>query len=61
LEIKYRKGHKNQSLIKEQWICRLAEVVIKELKVLQLKDLRVGQQEEPCIDTRELNRISSTN
>jgi len=60
-KLSIEKDNKNQSLIKEQWICRLAEVVIKEPKVLQLKDLRVGQQEEPCINTRELNRVSSTN
>ena len=60
-KLSIEKNNKNQSLIKEQWICRLAEAAIKGLKVLQLKNLRVGQQEKYCIDTRELNRVPSTN
>jgi len=60
-KLSIEKNNKNQSLIKEQWICILAEVAIKGLKVLQLKDLRVCQQEKYYVDTRELNRVPSTN
>ena len=37
---------KNQTLIKEQWICRLAKVVIKESEVDILEKIKIAREKD---------------
>jgi len=40
------KDNKNQILIKEQWICNLVEVVIKELEVEILEKMKIARERD---------------
>ena len=46
IKLDWKVGIKNQTLIKEQWICRLAKVVIKESEVDILEKIKIAREKD---------------